>query len=345
MENSNQDFVVEETAVKTKKNRSKLWTALIAIGCVIAAIGMFLLIWYWGDRYPDFDRRFTKEAQIPGLDEGLTPQGIANYGDDMLISGYMLDGGPSRIYYLKDGETVGYVTLELSDGSDYEGHACGVATNGRKVWVVSEGTVYIADYTTIKDTASPEGAKVKITTYWDANCNADFCYFDGTYLYVGEFYRAGNYETDEDHHYTTPAGDENKAVIFRYGTSNYSMDNPATPSRAYSITGEIQGMAICSDGNRIVLSQSWGLKNSKLLVYQPDNNSYSYNIFKVNGTSIRTYCLDSSILVDEYELPSMSEGLCNSNNTIFVLFESGSKKYRAFVRESLTHVYSFRLRR
>lgn len=342
MENQKEN-TAEKPAGASRKEHPRLAAALISVGCVIAALGMFLLIWYWGDKYPDFDRRFTEEAAIPGLDEGLVPQGIANYGDAMFVSGYMNEGGPSRIYYLDDGEEVGYVTLELADGSDYTGHACGIATNGSRFWVVSEGTVYMVNYADVTAAAATSGS-VKVNYTWNPHNNADFCYFDGTFFYVGEFYRAGNYETDEGHRFTTPAGDENRAVIYRYGTGNYSGDE-ATPSRAYSITGEIQGMAICNDGERFVLSQSWGLKNSHLLVYRPDTDGYTYDAFKVNGSSIRTYYLDSSTLVDDYELPAMSEGLCNTGDKVYVLFESGSKKYGAFVRESLENIYSFRLRR
>ena len=344
MKNASEDLVKENAAGQKKK--SALTAVFVALGCaacVIAALGMFLLIWFFGDRYPDFDRRFAKEAAIPGLEDGLVPQGLGNYGSAMFVSGYMQDGGASRIYYLDDGQEVGYVTLELKDGSIYKGHACGVATNGSKMWIVSEGTVFMVNYKDVTQAAAERGT-VKVNYTWDPHNNADFCYFDGTYLYVGEFYRAGNYETDESHRITTPAGDENAAVIFRYGTGNYEEDE-ATPSRAYSITGEIQGMAVCHDGDRFVLSQSWGLKNSKLLTYDPGKSNYSYDEIKINGANIRTYYLDSSTLVDEYELPSMSEGLCSTGDKVFVLFESGSKKYRMFVRESLKNVYSFRLRK
>ena len=37
----------------------------------------------------------------------------------------------------------------------------------------------------------------------------------------------------------------------------------------------------------------------------------------------------------------MSEGLCVKNERVYVLFESGAKKYRAFVRQKLENVYSF----
>lgn len=325
-----------------KKLNKKLVTALAVVLSIIGALAVMLMVWYLGDKYPDFERRFSKEMQIPALDEGLVPQGMGNYDNKIFVSGYMNDGSPSRIYLIENGETTGYVTVK-TDGKDYAGHACGVASNGSKVWLVSDGTVYVLKYTDVITQAKTNGT-VETSTTWKANCNADFCYYDDSYIYVGEFYRKGNYETDESHRFTTPAGDENTALILRY--SAYST-NPTTPSRAYSITGEIQGMAMNDDGDRIVLSQSYGLSNSHILTYEfsSSSTSYSTTALKINGSSVRMYYLDSANLVSDYEVPSMSEGLCSSGDKIYVLFESGSKKYGAFVRERIDHIYSFRVRK
>ena len=324
-----------------KKNK-KLITVLTVVLSIVCALAVMLMIWYLGDRYPDFERRFSREMQIPALDEGLVPQGMGNYDDKMFVSGYMTDGSPSRIYLIEDGQPTGYVTVK-SGGADYTGHASGVATNGSKLWLVSEGTVFVLRYTDVITQAKTNGT-VETSTTWNANCKADFCYYASSYLYVGEFYRKGDYETDKSHRFTTPAGDENNALILRY--SAYS-SNPTTPSRAYSITGSIQGMAINGDGDRIILSQSFGLKNSNILTYEfsSSNTEYSATALKINNSAVRMYYLDSANLVTDYEIPCMSEGLCSSGDKIYVLFESASKKYRAFVREQTDAIYSFRVRK
>lgn len=331
-------------APETKKRR--LVTALAAAGSIIVALAVFLMIWYLGDKYPDFGR-FRREAELPGLEEGFIPQGVANYGEAMYVSGYMDDGSPSRIYVLDDTGVAGYVTIELEGGKMYTGHAGGIATNGSKFWVVSGGKVYVLDRNDITEQCEQNGS-VTPTSTWDPHCRASFCFYDGVYFYVGEFYRSGNYETDESHHFTTPAGDENRALILRYSSNtNYSETFPADPSRAYSITGEVQGMAMNGDGNRIVLSQSYALKNSHMLVYNfsSSGTKYDTNKLKINGNYVpRLYYLDSSNLVADYEIPSMSEGMCAHDDTFYVIFESASKKYRLFTRERLTSIYSFRVR-
>jgi len=62
--------------------------------------------------------------------------------------------------------------------------------------------------------------------------------------------------------------------------------------------------------------------------------------------SLYVYFADSSSLVRSFDIPSMSEGLCvmkdaEGEQRVYVLFESGAKKYRTFVRRILINVYSF----
>ena len=378
-----------EGGAPAPKKHKKLIVTVAVILCVIFTLGVFLMVWYWGDEYPDFEN-FDEEFAIPALDEGFIPQGLGSYEDDsetyFFVSGYMNDGSASRIYVVKKDaasksyETVGYVTVitgeeeeteEEGDGetdetdSDdetteesavkytyYEGHACGVATNGTRVWLVGESKVYVLSYSAVIEAAAEEGGSVELAHSYDAYCNADFCYYDDddNYLYVGEFYREGNYETDESHHLTTSAGDENKALILRYSDSSSSLTYTPTPRRGYSITGLVQGMAFFEDNDetRLALSTSYGLSNSHILIYDFESAETSSNRTSVTldgmDSSIYVYYIDSDYLLEDYEIPSMSEGMCTVGNRVYVLFESASVKYRLFVRKRLTSVYSFRYR-
>ena len=151
----------------------KIVTVFAVIASVVAALVVFLMVWYLGDRYPDFERRFRQETEIPALDEGFIPQGLGNSadGDVMFISGYMNDGSPSRIYVLEDGAVTGHVTVTLDDGSAYTGHAGGVASNGTsRVWIASGGKIYVLSYSEVMSAAEDNGA-VEITNSWNANCN------------------------------------------------------------------------------------------------------------------------------------------------------------------------------
>lgn len=328
------------------------------------------------------------------------------------ISAY-LKNAPSRIYVVgqETGE-VGYVTLKNEDGTDYTGHCGGLATNGYFLWVASDDTVFVATKknpnqvdnigTDIIEKAAEHGS-IQFTTSFKANCRASFLYYYDTdlggsripsssdSLYIGEFYRNGSHETDDRHHITTPNGDKNTAFAYEYSASTSTEFGLSTKSGAkdeknrdvpaiqkiFSITDEIQGFARV--GNGLVLSQSYGLKNSRLYYYRfnwssstsSDNSYESYtsiakddenrkNLYSdgfyydgaktVNGapfrdTSVRIYYIDSNCLINDYSIPSMSEGLCTLNNRVYVLFESGANKYKYFVRQTLKNVYSFIPRR
>lgn len=393
---------------------------------VLLFLGIFIMIWFWGDEYKDFDD-FRQEIDIKGLPDGACPQGIANVKTEIkdngevkyskqnffFISAYFKNQ-PSRIYVTgeKDGY-IGYVNLKNKDGSDYKGHCGGVATNGNFFWVSSDDTVFVAKTASdsgygnivqeiIKKAAATDSDKSVIFTYsFAANCNASFLYYydaDGgetsspsssDKLYVGEFYRKGNYETDKMHRLTTPAGDNNTAFAYEYSintssaTSNVTGLSCISPSyissdcgdvpkiqKILSITGEIQGFARTADG-KLVLSQSYGLKNSHLYLYDWSKidtgtytDSYCKTYYEISGeyfaysgvktqsgaqattnntdkSILRVYYVDSSKLLRDYSIPSMSEGLCVAGDRVYVLFESGAKKYRKFVRQILENVYSF----
>ena len=142
--------------------------------------------------------------------------------------------------------------------------------------------------------------------------------------------------------------------------------------KIFSIPNEVQGFARTSKG--IVLSASYGLKNSHIYYHEfnwesvtenqrvkytdiakddADKNKLYKDGFPYDGarkttsaaqyteTSVYVYYIDGSNILNDYSIPSMSEGLCTMDGRVYVLFESGAKKYSTFVRQVLTNVYSF----
>ncbi len=406
----------------------RLIISLTAVFTVIAALFVFLMVWFFGDKYEDFED-FQKEFAIPGLKEGALPQGMGNCTGSyeiensdgtttkktqeyFFISAYMKDGSASRIYVTgSDTGYVGYVTMKNVDGSEYKGHCGGIATNGTTLWVTGESTVYVAKassgYDTIaqeiinrasgvKVTVDKDGEKVEtvpekqitFTKTFNANCGADFCYYydapnsSADRLYIGEFYRKGNYETDKNHRVTTPEGYDNTAFAYEYNTdtstsnpygltriSDSSLSDENKVPRIYKIVSlpeKIQGFARV--GNTLALSQSYGLANSHILlfnwnkIFTTDNSKTYKELTNVNFeyagvkrdtgvqytvTDLRVYYADlnnDEIFLRDYEIPSMSEGLCTNGNKVYVLNESAGKKYKLFVRERIKDVYSLRIR-
>ncbi|MDE7082423.1 MAG: hypothetical protein K2O89_01805 [Clostridia bacterium] len=333
-------------------------------------------------------------------DEDGEEKTVTKKQDYFFISAY-LKNQPSRIYVVgNDTGEVGYVTLKNPDGSDYTGHCGGIAVNGYYLWVSSDDKVFFATKDKLSSTdnitldiikLAEEHGSIQFKSYFNANCNASFLYYydaDGEAsgspsssdrLYVGEFYRSGNYETNEKHHVTTKNDETNRAFAYEYNVSISATrtcglapvsgtddgNGVAAPKiqKIFSLPNEIQGFARTANG--IVLSQSYGLKNSHIYYHKFDwstssNNSYDRYLnvdkagFKYDGvttasgapyydtsTSLNLYYLDTSSLLNDYSIPSMSEGMCTLDGRVYVLFESGANKYKPFVRKVLKNVYSF----
>ena len=422
----------------------KLFISLTAVISVLIFLGIFVLIWFVGDSYPDF-KKFRQEFAIEGLDDGAIPQGITSYYGTyqdsvdengkpvnknqqyFLTSAYMKDGSPSRIYVTGSVTGyVGYVTMLNLKGEPVTGHVGGVATNAAKLWITDGDTILVAkkssdEYDNIlkeivakasQNSELAEGEELKtvqFTASFKANCNAAYLYYyhDPRYsttsydrLYVGEFYRKGNYETPESHRMVTPAGYKNTSFMYEYrvdsSTSNdyglYLIDstnsnknlsaNVPKVQKIYSLPEMIQGVAFSgretygTTTGIMVLSQSYGLTNSHLLCFNwnkvnaksdkytniSGGVSFEYDgVYTIGGGNKTPYTddtllvyyadkADSEMFVGDYSIPSMSEGLCTitlsgqSNPTqkrVYVLFESASKKYNMFTRESIKNVYSF----
>lgn len=193
----------------------KLFITAVVIFSVLVFLSTFIMIWFWGDEYPDFED-FSAGVKIPGLKDKSVPQGLCNYNsfiydeegkstgkkqDYFFISSYMKGDEPSRIYVTGAvSGYVGYVTLKVKDPSspsadeegyvDYKEHAGGIATSCKEnvstgtVWVTSEDTVYCIKGSDKYQNAAEEiiakareNGSVKFTAQFAANCAASFCFF------------------------------------------------------------------------------------------------------------------------------------------------------------------------
>ncbi|MDE7440407.1 MAG: hypothetical protein K2N23_07870 [Clostridia bacterium] len=425
----------------------KLFISLTAILAVFVFFGIFLLMWFVGDTYPDF-KRFRKEFEIEGLDDGAVPQGIAEYYSQyeildengnstkkyqhyFLTSAYMKDGSPSRIYVTgSESGYIGSVTMLNEDGTPHVGHVGGIATNSTRLWVTYGDSILVAQASeeykndnilkeiiakATKNSNLEDGEEeqsIQFTASFKANCNAAYLYYyhDPRYtttsydrLYVGEFYRKGNYETDKSHRLETPNGYKNTSFMYEYKTNTSTsnkygldlIDSSSTPDKTlsdnvpkiqkiYSLPEKIQGIAFSgrtgygTTTGLLILSQSYGLANSHLLCFdwsKVNAKSTKYTDLSENGHSFEydgvyrtvssdkkspysdkdllVYYVDEAdgeMFVNDYSVPSMSEGMCTvtlqgsstaTQERVYVLFESGCKKYNLFTRESIKNIYSF----
>ena len=323
---------------KAKKRAIVACSILLA---VFLALGGFLLIWFQADAYPAFERNKKTEMLLPDLSDGFVPQGACalpenDEGYTCAVSGYYKDGVPSRIYLL--GEQESYVSL-TSEGEPLDTHFGGIAATKKYLFVTSGSKVVRVPVSDL--TKAERGAAVEITDSFDAGLSGAFCSVYGNYLLVGEFYRAGNYETEQDHHIRY--GDEtNRALVYCFETDEGAEGGvgDTVPYTILSVRGLVQGIALTEES--VYLSCSWGLADSTLERHKNplggDTKPHSYRT--MGEREVPVYFLGKETKTGSVSLPSMSEGIYMKGERICVLFESACNKYRLFVRERIGEIVS-----
>lgn len=304
--------------MKAKKIVKRILMGLLAVVLVLLlALNVGVTVKYW-DYFKNSDACYV----IPGLGDDYVPQGydyIAEL-DTYLMCGYMSDGTASRVYVRGgDGETH-YSSLYYEDGTPYLKHAGGVTWFDQYVYLAGDTGI---DVFLLEDIL--EGKDAVLQGVVELGHDTAYCSSYNGYLLIGNFYYGGHYETPEEHRITTPAGDENTALItvFRCDPeAEYGVD--PTPVAAISTQEKVQGMCFTSDGE-IVLSTSWSVGDSNLLYYTLDTDRV--DSIEIQGTEVPLIYLDSANLTHTAVLPPMSEELVFRDGKVEVMCESACNKY------------------
>jgi len=321
---------------------SKGWKiTTIIIACVFlvifAILGVYYL-WPWNKKF--FDNA-TKEFAIPGLDTTFVPQGMDKLEgkNKYIISGYMSDGSPSRYYiYDVDNNTTKYFTLKVNEDY-YYGHAGGVASAGATLWTVGDKNCLrfsLSDIEKVED-----GGFVQVLDTFTTTNGCDFVFDYKGILWIGEFYREGNYETEKSHRIKTNSGEENPALVYGY-TIDESASNgllSKIPVKLLSIRGLCQGISVDSQGN-FVMTTSYSVPDSNIYYYKDVLKEDSHMNFVLGKHTIPLWFLDNNSLISKTNAPAMAEELVVVNDMAYILFESNAKKYRLFNRKRIKNVYS-----
>jgi hypothetical protein len=325
--------------------------ALLAV--IILALHLFTPL-----VFHDFFGNAHKEYRIPGLGDGLVPQGHAYVAEKevYLQCGYMADGVSASRIYVTDAKDTGnprFVELYASDGTPYTGHTGGITAAGGFVWLANDGEgedncMWVMSLNEIL--ATENGGKITLTTKFQSETRAACCFADDKYLWVGEFNDGEKYVTDPSHKFTVSSG-ENAALVCAYpldATSVYGIafteaDGQAlfTPAMALSVTDRVQGFTKTPDG--FALSTSYGLGLSHIYFHKDVTAGEADASMTVNGATVPMYFLDSESLTDDIPLPPMSEEIFIKDGRLYVLLESACKKYIFGNLIRGRHVYSYGL--
>ena len=276
----------------------------------------------------DFYAKAERLFKIPEIHAGFDAQDLFFAPEERiwLVSGYMACKGPSPILKVHEDGSYERVAVELPDGNIYRGHGAAVCVHGSYGYLtVKDGYVVLHRDELMK---APHGSTVKAIAHITVPLEPAFMTIHDDTFYIGEFYHRLAYPTPADHWKDTSGGTKNPALVYAYqlnDDSPYGID--ARGSAAYSIPGDIQGMAFTDDG-RIVLSQSWGLGNSTLLVYSaPAVEAAERGTYSIDGCDVPLRFLESNNLVQTLRVPPMSEGIEAIGNRLYMINESASNLY------------------
>ena len=334
--------IIEPTKLKYRRKIMKKAGKIIAI--VIAAILLLVLlavsVFSIFDRvkYREFYKHSDKAFAIGGLWAGAVQQGF-DYSEELglyVYSTYMKDHTASRIYITDNEGNTRFVELKNTDGSDHTGHVGGLSFGGDYIYVTASSKNQIIMFK-VSDVLDGDG-KATACGEFDVCVSSAYVYVRGNTLYTGEFYIAEDYETPKDHRHTTPAGDENTAIMAVYTLSEDGKPASADPDYVISTRGQVQGMAFDSKG-RLILSTSWGLNPSGIYVYDLDRATNGTAVVDGKETPIKyvdSACLDATITA-----PPMAEELVYRDGKLLVMNESASMKYIFGKLTSGNHVLAY----
>lgn len=316
---------------------------------LLGVVVLSVLVYYFGAFYPKFNKLDKKkEFLIPGLEENFVPQGmdyVENKGV-ILVSGYMSDGKPSRVYVIKKAtnEVEKFVTFKNLDGTDYVGHAGGVASDGDSIWVVGDKKLFSANYSDLESGINESVVSFKAETITGNGC--DFVDVYNNKLVVGEFYRKEKYETPIEHYVEVSANETNHALAFVYELNNARESGISENIEfAISLPDQAQGIAFIKIGETesVLISTSWSIPSSRLHLYSNPLNGNSARTILIDGADIPVYELNSNNKLDEIKAPAMSEELTVVDGRVFVLFESACNKYKMVNRTRTKNALSIKL--
>ena len=284
-----------------------LFILIFLVGLTFSAVIIFVI--HAKLTYQDFYSNSSRLFEIPQIHSGFTPQGIDYYENEnlFLLSGYN-QGNTSKIFVVYPDQSYREISILDTDGKELNNHAGGLCSYGKYIYLAGcDGKCYILSQDFLKD------CKINSTSVidtFDTYNNADFCYIKDNQLYIGEYYYPLMYKTKNTHHFRTPAGDENNALITVFALANdlpFGVSN--MPIAVYSITDAVQGMCI-TDDKEIILSTSVFFAGSRLHYYDFDSlHNKQCDIFTINSVSVPLYYLDNEVHHKTKIIPPKSEGI------------------------------------
>lgn len=307
--------------------------------------------WNGYGAYRSFLKMAEKKFVVPGLSESFVPQGIAfcESMNSFMLSGYADDGGAAYIITVdyNSGRINGDYKILNTDGTDFTGHSGGIAVYGRYVYVADGYFLYYIS--TQKFTSGTN--EIEIDGIIRLPCAASFISIYDGYLWAGNFYHrsfAKNYDVSLYDKYNRVY----RSIILGYRfNSEYEgairldddkIESTAVPYVALCAPSEVQGIAFLSNGD-VHLSTSYGRTvMSMQRLYDYPLKHKCDRVVKIGGRDLPVWFLNDDLLKRAITTFPMSEGVVHRDGKIYIVFESGAKKYRSNALDPTDCVWEMR---
>ena len=292
------------------------------------------------EEYGTFFNNFSQSFIVPGLYEGIIPQGICfdETTGYLLISGYFEDAlYPSMIMCVdqKTGKFVSAHPLSNTEGEPYYGHAGGIASSQNTVYLTTDSECYTFSSSVLKETKNSE--EIRFTGKFKLNTRGSFACIHNNILWTGDFIESDDKERKKVTEVTTLNNGETfyaycEGYILEDGLPSVKKINSASngyiPDYYLAIPEQVQGMAFTKT-DKIVFSTSYGRKNDSIIYIYDDILITEKSATKrIDGKNIDLYACNNEMLIKEITAPPMAEGLAIHYDGIYLIFESGAEKYR-----------------
>ncbi len=246
---------------------------------------------------------FKKSIIIPGAintnaggfsSTRMTPQGITAAGSYIIMSAYDYNSNVNTVLYvMKKSNGKLMTTIVLPD----QVHAGGLAYDGTNLWVSHGSNAAAIRFSKIKSAAK----KKKTFQYveYDAMCKVKttasyMTYYKGM-LWVGK------------------VGEQGKQPLYSYTIGNKSSTPTLTAKKKINLPDRVQGLAFLPNGDLVLSRGNLYLDTMPYYISQLD-----YYSPKWSGDNIKSLKKCKNVC----PMPSMSEGITISGNTIYVCNES-----------------------
>lgn len=296
-------------------------------------------------KYPGFYDYLSHDQEknfvIPGLlktktikngrastSEEMDPQGVGVAGEYLIVSAYSRDHQHNSVLYVLDRKTRNYVKTIVLEGQPHVG---GITFDPihSNLWITTvnenkEKQVKSAQISAIslEEMERYDFSSTKRPIHYKFQVNlgelpeASFVGYSNERLYIGLF------EVDQEGVLARYSIEKDGSIglNFNHQVKVLARHYLPQPERLYTLPDKIQGIAFYDD--KIVLSQSYGKANSKLLVYDDPEKK---NKLDLDDHPVKTIIA-----------PPYMEQITGYQGKLYLIFESATNKYRK--DKTITHV-------